>query len=66
MSHKVIQHMKETWGAEKGKSLYEHYNKQTQATIHSSHERQKLVKHRMDNIDNMISELEAILELKEI
>ena len=66
MSYKVIQHMEETWGAKKGKLLYEYYNEQTQTTNHSSHERRQLVKHRMDNIDNMISELETILQLKQI
>lgn len=64
MNFKLVQHMKETWGEEKGQKLFNYYNEQVSTLDNSSHVRKQLVKDRMNNIDNMISSLENKLELK--
>lgn len=63
---KLTQQMEEAWGKTKGRNLYDHYSLQTQSMNYDSLERKQLVKDRLANIDNMISDLEIRLGLKVI
>jgi len=65
-STKLTLQMEEVWGKKKGRKLYDHYHMQTKSMNHDSPARKQLVIERVANVDNMISDLEIKLGLKQI